>query len=112
MFGNAVVEELLHLQDAVVEGGRGFITREDISHGVGLLADAKADDGFEEELVLAEVEVFGLLDNPPAKLGLAFDCRWVCSIGSQGYSILGLFGGQRISRSRSRSRMPEQCRVQ
>lgn len=68
-FSNAVVKELLHFSDAVAQRGSGLAALEDVSWGVRLFADAGADDGFEEEAVLAGAQVFGASDKLATELG-------------------------------------------
>ena len=68
-FPDAVVEEFFHFSNAVAQCGRSLAALEDVSWGVRLFTDAGADDGFEEEPVLAGAQVFGASDELAAELG-------------------------------------------
>nr|CAB3500649.1 unnamed protein product [Digitaria exilis] len=67
--GDGGVEEGVHLAERVAEGGGVLAAVEDAERGVGVLADAGADDHAEEEAVVGEAEALVALDHVAGRLG-------------------------------------------
>nr|CAB3495762.1 unnamed protein product [Digitaria exilis] len=66
--GDGGVEEGVHLVERVAEGGGVLAAVEDAERGVGVLADAGADDHAEEEAVVGEAEALVALDHVAGRL--------------------------------------------